>query len=96
MAHGADRQAALARVGVYYESCLAALVGQVAAAVDRFRAGQLTAGEVDAVLHQYHRAARALWRFCWGAGADPQFVAELVDDSAHEVDWWRRGAPRER
>jgi hypothetical protein len=73
----------------------------VATAIDRYRAGEQTASEVDATIHQYHRAARELWKFCWaaGGGAHTEFVAaeidrQLADD--HQPDWWRHGEPRRR
>jgi hypothetical protein len=56
----------------------------VADAVDRFRAGEQTAFDVDEVLHQYQRAARELRRFCWlaGAGAGVERTARLLRDMA--------------
>lgn len=35
----------------------------------RFRGGEVDAFGVDDVIHQYKRAARELWKFCWLAGA---------------------------
>ena len=66
-----ERQADRALVAAYHEARLGELVERVAAAVDRFRAGELDAFAVDEVIHQYHRAARELWKFCWlgGSGA---------------------------
>ena len=70
-------------------------------AVDRFRAGEQDAYAVDEVLHQYSRAARELWKFCWlaGAGAGVERTARVLRDMAAEgdcVDWWQLGAPRDR
>jgi hypothetical protein len=47
-------------------------------------------------LHVIHRAARELWKFCWagGGGSQTEFLADLIDDSAAPLDWWRRGTPR--
>jgi hypothetical protein len=50
------------------------------------------------VIHIYHRVARELWTFCWGIGADPEFVAALIGRQTTEspADWWQCGAPGER
>lgn len=39
------------------------MIGHVEHAVAGFRAGELDAFEVDAVIHRYHRAAQRLWLF---------------------------------
>jgi hypothetical protein len=70
-------------------------------AVDRFRAGEQDAFDVDEILHHYQRAARELWKFCWlaGGGAGIERTARLLRDMAAEgesIDWWARGALPER
>lgn len=65
------------------------------------RAGEHDAYDVDEVLHQYSRAARELWKFCWlaGAGAGVQRTARVLREMEAEgepVDWWQLGARRER
>ena len=75
----------------YHETELAILVGRVGAAVDGFRGGRLSAFDVDRVLWQYSRAAKALWTFC-NVG-DPDVAASMVRDGVR-VDWWERAAPR--
>ena len=77
----------------YHENQLAALQERVGAALDRFRAGELDAFEVDQVLFQYSRAAKELWKFC--NFGEPELAKDLV--RKHPViDWWERGAPRQR
>ena len=94
-----ERQADRALVGAYHEARLGELVDHVAEAVDRFRAGELDAFAVDDVIHQYHRAARELWKFCWlgGSRAGVEFTARALRDLADQgerTDWWQLGAPR--
>jgi DNA-binding NtrC family response regulator len=70
----------------YHEARLGELVDHVAEAVDRFRAGELDAFAVDEVLHQYQRAARELWKFCWlgGSGAGVELTARALHDMADQ------------
>ena len=96
-----ERRADRALVAAYHEARLGELVEHVATAVDRFRAGESDAFAVDEVLHQYQRAARELWKFCWlaGAGAGVERTARELREMAAEgesIDWWELGAPRER
>jgi len=46
-----------------HDAQLGDLVNRVGDAIDRFRAGDLDALEVDRVLFQYSRAAKELWKF---------------------------------
>jgi hypothetical protein len=73
----------------------------VAEAVNRFRAGEHSAYDVDEILHQYSRAAGELWKFCWlaGGGAGVERTARVLRDMAAEgdsIDWWQLGAARDR
>ncbi len=77
----------------YHENQLAALHERVGAALDRFRAGELDAFEVDQVLFQYSRAAKELWKFC--NFGEPELAADLVRERP-VIDWWERGAPLQR
>ena len=77
----------------YHENQLASLQERVGTALERFRIGELDAFEVDQVLFQYSRAAKELWKFC--NFGDPEFAADLVRERPI-VDWWERGAPRQR
>jgi hypothetical protein len=96
-----ERRAARALVAGYHEARLAELLEHVADALDRYRAGELDAFEVDDVIHRYKRAARELWKFCWlgGTGSGVELVArtlERITAEGEQVDWWQRGAARER
>jgi hypothetical protein len=90
-----ERREAQERVAAYYESCLSELINQVGSELDRYRVGESDVAEMDAVLFQYHRSARELWKFCWaGGGSQIEWIAQLINDTAEPVDWWQRGAPR--
>jgi hypothetical protein len=93
MSSQSERRVAREAVAEYHEARLAELVLRVGDAVDSHRAGELDAFEVDEVIFQYSRAAKALWKFC--NQADLEFTAGLIVQSAG-VDWWERGAPRRR
>ncbi len=60
----AERRAARSVVAEYHEAELRALVVRVGEAVDRHRAGEIDAFDVDRVLFHYSRAAKELWKFC--------------------------------
>ena len=82
------------RVAAYYESCLHELIEHVSVALDRYRTDG-DAEQMDSALHQYHRATRELWKFCWAVGGSHvEQVARLIDDPAPPPDWWQRGMPR--
>lgn len=92
----ADRRAARERVAAYHEVQLGELITHVERAVGRFRAGELDAYEVDAVIHRYHRAAQRLWMFCDQSGAHVETTAHLIDrmtESGEPIDWWQRAWP---
>jgi hypothetical protein len=69
------------------------LVARVGKAVDRYRAGELDAFDVDQVLFQYSRAAKELWKFC--NHLQVEIAAAMIREQPPH-DWWERGAPRER
>lgn len=86
-------------MAAYHEARLAELVARVADAVDRHRAGELDAFEVDEVIHQYHRATQKLWTFCELSGSHVEITAHTIRRMADEgetIDWWERGASRRR
>ena len=89
----AKRRTARSVVAEYHEAELAALVARVGDAVDRHRAGELDAFDVDRVLFQYSRAAKELWKFC---NLGPADIAAAMIKERPSQDWWERGAPRER
>ncbi|NUR69422.1 MAG: hypothetical protein HOU81_01240 [Hamadaea sp.] len=76
----------------YHEAQLAMLAEMVAAATDRYRAGEIDVFALDEIIHQYHEAARKLWVFCWGPGGNR--AARDIERMAAEgeaIDWWSRG-----
>lgn len=88
-----ERRAAREVVADYHRTQLGALVARVGEAVDRYRAGELDAFDVDRALFQYSRAAKELWKFCNYLHVDVA-AAMITEQPPH--DWWERGAPRER
>ena len=88
-----ERRAARSVVAGYHEAELAELVAHVGEAVDRYRAGELDAFDVDRVLFQYSRAAKELWKYCNYVQVE---IAAAVIREQPSHDWWERGAPRER
>ena len=93
MTSKSERRAAREEVAAYHETRLTELVQHVGEAVDRLRAGELDAFEVDEVLFQYSRSAKELWKFC--NIPDVVSTARWVRESP-PVDWWERGAPKRR
>jgi len=96
-----ERRAARERVSAYHQSQLAELLSHVAAAIDRYRVGEIDAYAVDETIHHYHRAAGELWKFCFsrGGGTHAEFVSGLLDRmtaDAEPIDWWERAVPRRR
>lgn len=97
----AGRRVAREQVAAYHQACLDELVRHVAMAVDGWRAGSLDAHDVDEVLHRYQRAARELWKFCWGTGGGGHIAMVAADlhrlaQTNQVIDWWERGAARRR
>ena len=93
MSGKSERQAALSVVADYHHAQLGELVAHVGEAVDRYRAGELDAFDVDQVLFQYSRAAKELWKFC--NSLQVEVAAAFIRDQP-PPDWWERGAPRRR
>jgi hypothetical protein len=90
---GSERQQAREAVAAYQDAALAELIEHVAEAIDRFREGELDAFEVDHILFQYSRAAKELWKFC--NMTNIEITASLLQEQP-SIDWWERGAPKER
>jgi hypothetical protein len=80
-------------VAAYHEAELAELVAHVASSIDQFRAGDLDPFDMDRVLFQYSRAAKELWKYC-NLGNVEVAARCIREDPA--IDWWERGAFRER
>jgi hypothetical protein len=88
-----ERRDAQALVHAYHEAELAGLVEHVAQAIDRYRAGELDAFEVDELIHRYKKAAHELWKFCFvgGSGSYVERVAatlERLTADGERPDWW--------
>jgi len=97
----AERHAARERVSAYHRAQLAELLSHVAAAIDRYRDGEIDAYTVDETIYHYHRAAAELWKFCFarGGGSHAEFIAGLLDRMAADaetIDWWEHATPRRR
>jgi U5 snRNP spliceosome subunit len=84
----AERRAAREHVTAYHEARLGELIEYITAAVDRYRAGEIDAYDVDEAIHHYHRAARELWKFCWsgGGGTHTEIIAARPRSDGHR---WR-------
>ena len=80
-------------VAEYHHAQLDELVTRVGEVVDRYRAGDLDAFDVDQVVFQYSRAAKKLWKFC--NHVQVEIAAALIQEQPPH-DWWERGAPRQR
>src|SRR5215472_16691312 len=83
----------------HHHAQLAELLSHIGAAVDRYRTGETGAYAVDETIHHYHRAAAALWKFCFArsGGTHAEFIAGLLDrmtSGAEANDWWERATPR--
>lgn len=78
------RRAARETVGAYHEERLGELVHRVQLAVDSFQKGEFGAFEVDAVMFQYSRAAKELWKFC--NMGDVEIAARIARDEP-PGDW---------
>ena len=95
----AERRAARERVSAYHQAQLARLLSHVAAAIDRYRDGEIDACTVDETIHHYHLAAMQLWKFCFagGGGTRAELIAGILDRmtaDAETIDWWERATPR--
>ena len=95
-----DYKKAEVAVAGYHERCLRELTEHIADAIDHYRAGDLDPFEVEAINHQYHRAATELWKFCWaGSGSHVRTAARFIQNIAANgevIDWWERGSQRRR
>ena len=80
-------------VAEYHQAELGDLVARVGEAVDRYRAGELDAFDVDQVLFQYSRAAKELWKYCSHLQRE---IATAIIRERPPHDWWERGAPRQQ
>ena len=88
-----ERRAARSVIADYHDAQLRALADRVGDAIDRYRAGEIDAFDIDRVVFQYSRAAKELWKFCNYLQVE---VAARIIREEPPNDWWERGAPRER
>lgn len=79
-----ERRAARLVVADYHQAQLGQLVVRVGEAVDRYRAGDVDAFDVDHVLSQYSRAAKELWKFC--NSREVEVAAAMIRDQP-PGDW---------
>lgn len=63
MAEKSEHAAALEVIRDYHAAQLTELVGRVGHAIEQLRAGETNAFDADAVIFQYSRAAKELWKF---------------------------------
>lgn len=97
----ADRRAARASVAAYHEAELAGFVEHVAEAIERYRAGKIDVFAVDEVMYRYQKAARELWKFCWGRGSGSHVemvvsTLERLTAEGDRPDWWAAAEDRRR
>jgi hypothetical protein len=93
MSSKSERRAAQEAVAAYHQAQLAGLIEHAGEAVDRFRAGELDAFDIDRIIFQFSRAAKELWKFC--NYSDVVFTAQDISERP-PTDWGERGAPRQR
>ena len=93
MSAKSDRRSDRKSVAAYHEEQLGQLVHRVELAIERLRAGEMDAFEVDQVIFQYSRAAKELWKFC--NMGHVEITARIVRDEP-PGEWWDRGARRNR
>jgi hypothetical protein len=92
----ARRRADQALIAAYHEAKLAELLDHVREAFGEYDAGRLDAFELDKVIHQYHRAAQELWKFCVVSGTQLALAAGTLEwwrTEGEEPDWWEVAAP---
>ena len=93
----ARRRADQALLAAYHEARLAELLERIREGFKAYDAGELSAFELDDLIHQYKRAVRKLWVFCAVTGAQAQQAVrtlEFLREEGNEPDWWDLGAGR--
>ena len=88
-------------MAAYHEARLAELIEHVAGDIQRFQAGEIDVYDADETIHHYQRAARELWKFCWGTSGSRYVelavrTLEQMQAGGETIDWWERGASRRR
>lgn len=88
------RRAARAKIAVYHQEQLAALLDRVREAFVRLDAGDIDVFELDDLIHHYKRSAAELWKFCgstggqWELAAAADVLADLVETTPGEEAKW--------
>jgi hypothetical protein len=95
----AERRAAQERVSAYHQSQLAELLSHIAAAIDRYRIGEIDAYAVDETIYPLSPCCRGTLEILFRPrrGTHAEFIAGLLERmtaDAEPIDWWERAAPR--
>ena len=90
--HGKMTRADRALVATYHEAKLADLIEHVRDGLARYDAGELSAFDLDEVIHHFKLAARELWKFCGATGSQTRMAAAALKEWGEESpDWWEIG-----
>jgi len=90
--HGKMTRADRALVATYHEAKLADLIEHVRDGLARYDAGELSAFDLDEVIHHFTLAARELWKFCGATGSQTRMAAAALKEWGEEgPDWWEIG-----
>ena len=96
----AERRAAREVVGAYHRAELRRLLERVRDGFARLDAGEIDEFELDALIHQYQRAATRLWSFCGSSGGQwlqaAETLAYLRERDETPPDWWAEAAAQRR
>jgi len=66
----------------------------VRAGLARYDAGELSAFDVDEIIHHFTLAARELWKFCGATGSQTRMAAAALKEWGRRADWWEIGQPK--
>jgi len=95
--HGKMTRADRALVATYHEAKLADLIEHVRDGLARYDAGELSAFDLDEIIHHFTLAARELWKFCGATGGQiSQAAATLKQWGEEGPDWWEIGQRKPR
>jgi hypothetical protein len=91
----ASRRSGVAFVATYHQEKLTGLLDHVREGLAAYEAGEIDAFQVDAIIHQYTKAARELWKFCDVSGSRLDIAVRAIQlsrEDGSERDWWEAGA----
>jgi hypothetical protein len=83
----------------YHKEQLERLLEHVREGFARLDAGEISAFELDAVIHRYSRSAKELWKFCGHGESRIGWAIHALTsarESGTEPDWWDLGDPDRR